>query len=66
MAHRMGVGLEDPHLALAMELISVIVLHAWSTVVTSTVTLNPWMIAEEVDQTCVAVATLVAYLDAGR
>ena len=62
MAHRMGVETEDPQLTLAMALISVTVLHAFSTVAASGIPLDSLAIGREVDRSFVEFATLAADL----
>ena len=66
MAHRMGVGTEDPRLALAMALIGVTVMHAFSTVTASGVPLDSVAIGQEVDRIFIEFATLAADLTVKR
>ena len=63
MAQRMGVGTEDDsRLALVMALISVTVLHAFSTVAASGVPLDAQAVGLEVDRVFVEFGTLAADL----
>ena len=67
MAQRMGVRTDDDsRLALAMALISVTVVHAFSTVAASGVPLNSQAIGREVDRAFIEFGTLVAGLTAER
>ncbi|MBJ7339332.1 TetR/AcrR family transcriptional regulator [Mycolicibacterium sp.] len=63
MAHRMNVDIDDRRLELAMTLISVTVVHAWSTLDTSAAPLNPQRIKEQIDRTFDEFASFAADLE---
>ena len=62
MAHRMNVEVDDHRLGLAMSLISVTVVHAWSTLDTSGAPLSPELIKDQIDRTFDEFAALGADL----
>lgn len=64
MARRMGVGIEDRQLTLALALISVTVLHGWSAAAASDLPLDAQSIGQQVDKTFADIATLAADLAA--
>jgi AcrR family transcriptional regulator len=66
MAHRMNVGVDDRRLEFAMALISVTVIHAWSTLGASDGPLDTELISARVDQVFDEFASLTEDLDTAR
>jgi AcrR family transcriptional regulator len=66
MAHRMNVGVDDRRLEFAMALISVTVIHAWSTLGASDGPLDTELISARVDQVFDEFAALTEDLDTAR
>jgi AcrR family transcriptional regulator len=66
MAQRMNVAVDDRHLALAMVIISVTVVHAWADLAASKVDLQPLLIAKHVDQAFADLGTYAADLTPGK
>jgi hypothetical protein len=62
MAHRMNVGVDDRSLELVMALISVTVVHAWSTLDASDGSLDSQLISDRIDRTFDEFASLAADL----
>jgi AcrR family transcriptional regulator len=62
MAHRMNVGVDDRSLELVMALISVTVVHAWSTLDESDGPLDSQLVSDRIDRTFDEFASLTADL----
>lgn len=66
MAHRMNVTTDDQQLTLAMTLISVTVVHSWGVLAASDGPRQPLLVADQIDQSFIDLATYAADITPGK